>query len=104
MKDGYQEIKSSTQNKELIIIMLNQKIPIKKYMLNQKTSVTGFKLQKKKKKLLYLMVREAPSSIQTTSNLQKVPPNIKYPTVLSTEGTTSGDRSGNNIRQTEIVR
>ena len=59
-------------------------------MLNQKTSVMGFKL--KKKKLLYLMVREAPSSIQTTSNLQKVPPNIKYPTVLSTEGTTSGDR------------
>ena len=47
MKDGYQEIKSSTQNKGLIIIMLNKKIPIKKYMLNQKTSVTGFKLQKK---------------------------------------------------------
>ena len=39
MKDGYQEIKSSTQKKELIINMLNQKIPIKKYMLNQKTSV-----------------------------------------------------------------
>ena len=73
MKDGYQEIKSSTQNKGLIIIMLNKKIPIKKYMLNQKTSITGFKL--KKKRLLYLMVREASSSIQTASNLPKVPPN-----------------------------
>ena len=50
------------------------------------------------------MVREAPSSIQIASNLQKVPPNIKYPTVLSTEGTTSGDRWGNNIWQTEIAR
>ena len=42
-------------------------------MLNQKTSITGFKL--KKKRLLYLMVREASSSIQTASNLPKVPPN-----------------------------
>ena len=67
MKDGYQEIKSSTQNKEFIIIMLNKKKTHKKICVKPKKSVMGFKL--KKKGLLYLMVREAPSSIQTTSNL-----------------------------------
>ena len=47
MKDGYQEIKSSTQNKELIIIMLNKKILIKKYKLNQKNQLWGLSLKKK---------------------------------------------------------
>ena len=46
-ESGYQEIKSSTQKKELIIIMLNKKIPIKKYMLKQKNLLRYLSLKKK---------------------------------------------------------